>query len=424
MPATGGFGYIMPVTDGPNHWGLKTLQASQTPDDYISPLRQHQLDNLAIRLRAQSQLALRPKRLETIDGFAFPNSDPEYIREQERLRHEREEFYRTNVMIGETFQRAQEAHELRKGMDEMAGGSWWALAAGLAAPGSGEYIRIPDDQSVIETAMLIDYYTKHDIYHPLYHPHDVVQVGGQQFVTQVSRGAYERYMERALPKAILLTSIQFATMAGPGVALQGAARGAMGEMEAMLVNGALRKSASDIIAEAAGQALLRNAEGFAASEAAGIAVESAEFLVPKLGTAPATSATGQVAELEVGQYGNLARRSVGDGLTPDHIPSFASVRANVERQLGRRLNPAEVDALYKETNTIIVRTRSHQLYSRTYGGRNTPSQVQADSLDLQKAFQLDRQTWRQQLINEGHSSSVVDEAFGLLDELNIQAGRY
>lgn len=134
--------------------------------------------------------------------------------------------------------------------------------------------------------------------------------------------------------------------------------------------------------------------------------------------------TGNVVELEVGRYGDLARRSVRDGLTPDHIPSFASVKADVERQLGRQLTAAEETALRNQTNAIVVKTRSHMDVSRTYGGRNTPQQILQDSLDQQRAFQLDRQAWRQRLIDEGHSPQAVDDAFRLLDDLNRQAGRY
>jgi len=139
------------------------------------------------------------------------------------------------------------------------------------------------------------------------------------------------------------------------------------------------------------------------------------------GNAPST---GNVVELEVGPYGDLARRSVRDGLTPEHIPSFASVKANLERQLGRKLNDTEAALLREQTNAIIVRTRSHMDVSRTYGGRNTPQQILQDSLDQQRAFQLDRQAWRQRLLDEGHSSQAIDDAFKRLDELNRNDGRY
>ncbi|MDR3638112.1 MAG: hypothetical protein P4L84_30180 [Isosphaeraceae bacterium] len=140
--------------------------------------------------------------------------------------------------------------------------------------------------------------------------------------------------------------------------------------------------------------------------------------------APATPRTGPVSQLEVGPYQDLAARSVGGGLTPDHIPSFAAIRANVERQLGRPLTAAEARALREQTNTIVIRTQTHQQGSRTYGGRNTPAQIQTDSLDLQAAFRADQAALRQRLIQDGHTPEAVDAAFQQLDQLNRQAGRY
>jgi hypothetical protein len=100
------------------------------------------------------------------------------------------------------------------------------------------------------------------------------------------------------------------------------------------------------------------------------------------------------------------------------------VKANVERQLGRQLTAAEEAALRNQTNAIVVPTRSHMDFSRTYGGRNSPQKILEDSLDQQRAFQLDRQAWRQHLLDQGHMPEAIDHAFRLLDDLNRQAGRY
>jgi hypothetical protein len=55
--------------------------------------------------------------------------------------------------------------------------------------------------------------------------------------------------------------------------------------------------------------------------------------------------------------------------------------------------------------------------------RNTPEQIQTDSLDLQRAFEADRQAYRQRLIDDGHTSEAVDEAFRLLEAANQTLGR-
>jgi RHS repeat-associated protein len=149
-------------------------------------------------------------------------------------------------------------------------------------------------------------------------------------------------------------------------------------------------------------------------------------LAPGGGRPPNTGApsSGPVSQLEVGPYADLAARSVGDGLTPDHIPSFAAIRANVERQLGRPLTAAEARALRDQTNAMVIRTQTHRQGSRTYGGRNTPAQIQTDSLDLQAAFQADRAALRQRLIQDGHTPEAIDAAFQKLEQFNRQAGRH
>ena len=133
---------------------------------------------------------------------------------------------------------------------------------------------------------------------------------------------------------------------------------------------------------------------------------------------------GDAAELEVGEYGALSRRSVGDGLTPEHSPSFAAIVRSVERRARRKLTPTQKKRLREKTYAIVVKTTSHRRYSRTYGGRNTKTQIGKDASDLERAFQLDRKAWRRRLIDEGHSPRDVDTAFRILDELNRQSARY
>jgi hypothetical protein len=128
--------------------------------------------------------------------------------------------------------------------------------------------------------------------------------------------------------------------------------------------------------------------------------------------------------LRVGPYGQSAAQSVGDGHTPDHLPSFAAIRAAVERAIGRPLTAAEARALRNETNTILIPTQSHIESSRTFGGRNTQQQIQTDSRDLQAAFRADRATLRQRLIDDGYTVEEINAAFRRLDNLNRQSGRY
>ena len=87
------------------------------------------------------------------------------------------------------------------------------------------------------------------------------------------------------------------------------------------------------------------------------------------------------------------------------------------------MTTAEAEALRDRTNCILIKTRTHQLYSRTYGGRNSRNnsqQVASDSLNLRRAFQLDCQAIRPYLIEDGNTADAVDDAFRRLDRLNRQ----
>jgi hypothetical protein len=125
-----------------------------------------------------------------------------------------------------------------------------------------------------------------------------------------------------------------------------------------------------------------------------------------------------VKTLDVGTYGELAPNSAKDGLTPDHIPSFAAIRETREAELGRELSAGEERELRNTTNCIVYGTCTHQQESRTYGGRNTQTQIQQDAKNLLAAQERDLQAIRSALINEGNTPQDVDAAFNRLRELN------
>lgn len=135
-------------------------------------------------------------------------------------------------------------------------------------------------------------------------------------------------------------------------------------------------------------------------------------------------ARGAVKPLEVGSYGELAPRSVGDGLSPDHIPSFAAIRTQIETKLGRPLTAVEARQLRNETTAIVIDTDIHQAASATYGGRNLPAQIAADAADLGKAAQRDQAALQQALQDRGYSRSRVNDAFEQLHQANKNKGLY
>ena len=99
--------------------------------------------------------------------------------------------------------------------------------------------------------------------------------------------------------------------------------------------------------------------------------------------------------METGPYGDLSPRSARGGLTPDHIPSFAAVKESL-RQNGvdvDSLSDADLRALRNNTNCVVVSTCDHQAFSRTYGGRNSQSQIQSDGVDLMRVSDADLNAW-------------------------------
>ncbi len=129
-------------------------------------------------------------------------------------------------------------------------------------------------------------------------------------------------------------------------------------------------------------------------------------------------------KLNVSEYSISARNSVGDGMTPDHIPSIASTKAYMERNLGRELTVDEAKTLNNEGTTILYETRIHQQYSRTYGGRNSSAQISLDANDLYEAALKDMAAIRQALIESGSSPIDIDAAFELIHEQNRAKGLY
>jgi hypothetical protein len=108
-------------------------------------------------------------------------------------------------------------------------------------------------------------------------------------------------------------------------------------------------------------------------------------------TIPDVPARG-VRLLEVDTMGNLRKRALpNDGLVHDHQPSHASNAAREAARLGRELTDAEESAIYDNGTCVVVPDEWHKKKSRTYGGRNSPSQIAGDASDPARAAALDSQ---------------------------------
>ncbi|WP_422464041.1 hypothetical protein, partial [Endozoicomonas sp. ALB115] len=124
------------------------------------------------------------------------------------------------------------------------------------------------------------------------------------------------------------------------------------------------------------------------------------------GSNPTAEKKQPVIEGETDTYGSAAPRSEKDGLTPDHIPSFAAIKQAV-KNAGIKLSDTQLKALRKTTNCVVVKTCEHQSFSRTFGGRNSDHKITHDARDLYKAAQADLNAWEKVWRQNGWSDDKI-----------------
>jgi hypothetical protein len=128
--------------------------------------------------------------------------------------------------------------------------------------------------------------------------------------------------------------------------------------------------------------------------------------------------TSPVRAYNVGTYEELQFRSVvRDMLDLDHQPSHAANLARAEAQLGRPLTPQEIQDLRYQGASVAVPQDWHRTQSLTYGGRNTPAQIQADAVNPAAAAWRDSQA----MIN-GASAADRAAAEAAAAEIRRRAG--
>lgn len=130
-----------------------------------------------------------------------------------------------------------------------------------------------------------------------------------------------------------------------------------------------------------------------------------------------------VREFDTGAYRDLkARETVGDALQHDHIPSSAALVRARENELGRKLTPTERRALHSDAAAVEISDLLHSM-SRTYKGRNTPTQIDLDAGDLRAAMERDLRTLRKNLLDDGRlSPTQIDSLMRKIRNLNLKRG--
>ena len=115
-------------------------------------------------------------------------------------------------------------------------------------------------------------------------------------------------------------------------------------------------------------------------------------------------------EGDVGTFGQLAPNSIGDGMTPDHIPSFAAIKKAIA-DAAIDLDDEALKALRNNTNCVMVKTCDHLSFSRTFGGRNSRNNselINYDAQDLYRAANLDMDAWEVLWRSQGWPQAKID----------------
>jgi hypothetical protein len=164
---------------------------------------------------------------------------------------------------------------------------------------------------------------------------------------------------------------------------------------------------------------------------------------------PIAFAQTPTALLKVGTFKDMGAISVGDGMTPDHIPSGAAVvvacyfsegktESSLPSKIGDLYAPgAPYRYIYEKANTVVYDTAIHQKQSPTYGGRNNRTRIIADAKDLKTAFNNDKKEvadFLPKLQKKRDASNnptdkfvtvkEVEDALAALDSINTKAGIY
>ncbi|OCQ53670.1 S-type Pyocin [Photorhabdus australis subsp. thailandensis] len=126
--------------------------------------------------------------------------------------------------------------------------------------------------------------------------------------------------------------------------------------------------------------------------------------------------------LDVDLYSNFAGRP-RNGMHADHMPSAAAVRAYFKKKYPDA-KENELREMAKDAAALIIPAEVHQKLSATYGGRNSPVQIEQDSKDLHAAFERDFNTIKPALKEYGVTEEQLENARAKMHKLNQEQGLY
>lgn len=127
--------------------------------------------------------------------------------------------------------------------------------------------------------------------------------------------------------------------------------------------------------------------------------------------------------LEVELYSDFKRRSRQGIYEADHMPSRAAVDAYLRANYPL-LDDNEILALTDQVSAIVIPKEVHQKLSETYGGRNTPTQIELDSRNLRAAVDRNLDAIKPALKAHGAAESQIEAARAKMHKLNREMGLY
>lgn len=127
--------------------------------------------------------------------------------------------------------------------------------------------------------------------------------------------------------------------------------------------------------------------------------------------------------LEVELYSDFRRRSRQGKYEADHMPSAAAVRAYLKQKYPK-LDSKQLDRMAEDVAAIIVPKEVHQKLSETYGGRNTPAQIELDSRNLRAAVDRNLDAIKPALKEHGATERQIEDARAKMQKLNSDMGLY
>ncbi|MCX7132386.1 S-type pyocin domain-containing protein [Aeromonas sp.] len=111
------------------------------------------------------------------------------------------------------------------------------------------------------------------------------------------------------------------------------------------------------------------------------------------------------------------------GTHADHMPSAAAIDRFL-KNLDPTMKAKDRELMKKDVAALIVPASVHQKCSETYGGRNTPSQIDNDAKDLKAAVDRNLDAIKGCLRDEGFSDTEIEKARQEMHQVNKEQGWY